>query len=173
MALFMLLIIVKQQHHETCKMDKISLFLKSTFRQDLYTESLPVCVPFNVLLHNHFKPASVARSDVPPPGVQTSRHPNLERVRFSGPAKFFRGDKSVSPYRWFSRAVVSCWQTDVLQVLANRLGLSLPGNSAVRLTDRLDMAKVVDWDVKPKTIRHFKVLKVIWNGASDILKNDC
>ena len=31
----------------------------------------------------------------------------------------------------------------------NRLG-SLPRNSVVRLTDRLDMTIVVDWDVKPQ-----------------------
>ena len=34
-------------------------------------------------------------------------------------------------------------------VLANRLG-SLPSNSVGRLTDRLDMTIVVDWDVKPQ-----------------------
>ena len=34
-------------------------------------------------------------------------------------------------------------------VLVNGLG-SLPRNSVVRLTDRLDMTIVVDWDVKPQ-----------------------
>ena len=34
-------------------------------------------------------------------------------------------------------------------VLVNRLG-SLPRNSVVRLTDRLNMTIVVDWDVKPQ-----------------------
>ena len=34
-------------------------------------------------------------------------------------------------------------------VLVKRLG-SLPMNSVVRLTDRLDMTIVVDWDVKPQ-----------------------
>ena len=47
-----------------------------------------------------------------------------------------------------SRAVGSYWQKDVHLVLVNRLG-SLPRNSVVRLTDRLDMTVVVDWDVKP------------------------
>ena len=35
------------------------------------------------------------------------------------------------------------------QVLINRLGLSLPRKCVVRLTDRLDMITVIDWDVKP------------------------
>ena len=33
--------------------------------------------------------------------------------------------------------------------MVNRLG-SLPRNSAVRLTDHLDMTIVVDWDIKPQ-----------------------
>ena len=32
----------------------------------------------------------------------------------------------------------------------NHLGLSLPRKSVVRLTDRLGMTIVVDWDVKPQ-----------------------
>ena len=48
-----------------------------------------------------------------------------------------------------SRAVVCYWRKDVHLVSVNRLG-SLRRNSVVRLTDRLDKAKIVDWDVKPK-----------------------
>ena len=47
-------------------------------------------------------------------------------------------------------AVVSYWRKDVHLVLVNHLG-SLPRNSLIRLTDRLDMAIVVDWNVKPRT----------------------
>ena len=43
--------------------------------------------------------------------------------------------------------VVSYWQKDVYLVLVNYIG-SQPKNSVVRLTDRLDMTIVVDWDVK-------------------------
>ena len=35
-------------------------------------------------------------------------------------------------------------------VLVNRLGLSLPRKGVVRLSDRLDMAIDVDWDLKPQ-----------------------
>ena len=54
-----------------------------------------------------------------------------------------------SPAADSSRAVVSYWQKDVHLVLVNRLG-SLPMNSVVRVTDRLDMIIVVDWVVKPQ-----------------------
>ena len=40
--------------------------------------------------------------------------------------------------------------SDVLWVLVDHLGLSLPRKSVVRLTDRLDMTIDVDWDVKPQ-----------------------
>ena len=46
-------------------------------------------------------------------------------------------------------AIVSYWRKYGHLVLVNRLG-SLPSNSVVRLTDRLDMTIVVDWDVKPQ-----------------------
>ena len=36
------------------------------------------------------------------------------------------------------------------KVPVNRLGVSLPGKSVVRLIVRLDMTIVVDWDVKPQ-----------------------
>ena len=49
-----------------------------------------------------------------------------------------------------SRAVVNYWQNDVCLVLVNRLK-NMPRNSVVRLTDRLNMTIVVDWDVKPQT----------------------
>ena len=48
-----------------------------------------------------------------------------------------------------SRAVVSYWRTDVHLVLVNHLG-SVPRNSVVRLTDRLNMTIIVDWDIKPQ-----------------------
>ena len=35
-------------------------------------------------------------------------------------------------------------------VLVGRLGLSLPRKGVVRLSDRLDMAIDVDWDLKPQ-----------------------
>ena len=59
--------------------------------------------------------------------------------------KFLR---QFSPSADSSRTVVSYWRKDVHQVLVNRLGPSLPRKRAVRLTDRLDMITVVDWDVK-------------------------
>ena len=43
-------------------------------------------------------------------------------------------------FRFFKRAVVSCWRKYVQEVLVNRLGgLSLPRKSVVRLTYRPDM----------------------------------
>ena len=74
----------------------------------------------------------------------------------SGPATFFRGDWSWNHFYGHSfssadssRAVVNYWRNDVHLVLVNRLG-SLSRNSVVRVTDRLDMAIVIDWDVKPQ-----------------------
>ena len=64
-------------------------------------------------------------------------------------AKFPRGGSRVFFGRQSSRAVVSYWRKDIYLVLVNRLG-SLPRNSVVRLTDRLDMTIVVDWDIKPQ-----------------------
>ena len=51
-----------------------------------------------------------------------------------------------------SREVVRYWRKDVHLVLAKCLG-SISRKSIVRLTDRLDMTIVVDWDVKPQ-IKH-------------------
>ena len=48
-------------------------------------------------------------------------------------------NKFVSPSAFLRRAVVSYWQKYVHEVLVNRLGLSLPRKSVVRLTDRPDM----------------------------------
>ena len=46
----------------------------------------------------------------------------------------------ISPSAFSRRAVVSYWRKYVHEVLVNRLrGLSLPGKSVVRLTDRFDM----------------------------------
>ena len=55
-----------------------------------------------------------------------------------------------------SRTVVSYWRKDVRLVLVNCLE-SLSRNSVVRLTDRLDMIIVVDWDVKTQ-IKQTKTL---------------
>ena len=78
------------------------------------------------------------------------------RVRSSGPATFFRGDLSWNhfyghafPSAVSNRAVVNNWRKEVHLVLVNHLG-SLPRTIVVRLTDRLDMTRVVDWDVKPQ-----------------------
>ena len=46
-----------------------------------------------------------------------------------------------------SRAVVSYLGKNMGEVLANRLGLSLPSKKLVRLSDCLDMTIVVDWEV--------------------------
>ena len=73
----------------------------------------------------------------------------------SGPATFFLeiGHKIFNghslPNADSSKTVVSYWRKHVHLVLVNRLG-SLPRNSVVRLTERLDMSTVVDWDVKPQ-----------------------
>ena len=45
----------------------------------------------------------------------------------------------VSPSAFSRRAVVSYWRKYVHEVLVNRLGLSLPRKSVVRLTDRPDI----------------------------------
>ena len=45
--------------------------------------------------------------------------------------------------------VVSYWRNDGHLVLVNHLG-SMPRNSVIKLTDRLDMTIIVDWDVKPQ-----------------------
>ena len=55
-----------------------------------------------------------------------------------------------------STAILSLLLIQVEQLLAtgqvqvNRLCLSLPRKSVVRLTDHLNMTIVVDWDVKPQ-----------------------
>ena len=56
-----------------------------------------------------------------------------------------------------SRAVVNYWRKDVHLILVHRLGI-LPRNSVVRLTDRLDMTIIVDWDVKPQIKQNRKLL---------------
>ena len=78
------------------------------------------------------------------------------QVQSSGSATFVRGDWSRNnfyrhslPIAGSSGAVVRYWRKDEHLVLINSLG-SLPRNSVVRLTDRLDMTIVVYWDVKPK-----------------------
>ena len=45
--------------------------------------------------------------------------------------------------------------------MVNRLGLSLPRKSVVRLTDSLNMSIAVDWDVKPQNNnRHDKTFNL-------------
>ena len=84
----------------------------------------------------------VARLDVHPSGIQTV----MSSILQSGKT-FFRGDWSnhfcshCLPTAESSTAVVSYWR----KVLVNRLCLSLPRKSVVRLTDWLDMTIVVDW----------------------------
>ena len=55
--------------------------------------------------------------------------------------------------------VVSYWRKNVH--LVNRLGLSLPSKSVVRLTDRLDMTVAIDWDVKPRNNNNNKAFCVL------------
>ena len=85
------------------------------------------------------------------------------RVRSSSPATFFLWYWSWNnfyghsfPSADSSRAVVNYWRNDLHLALVNRLG-SLSRNNVVRLTDRLDMTIVVEWDVKPK-IKQYKSL---------------
>ena len=62
----------------------------------------------------------------------------------------------VSPSAFSRRAVVSYWRKYVHEVLVNRLGgLSLPGKSVVRLTDRPDMTLDV-YRGRKTTIQQFK-----------------
>ena len=86
-------------------------------------------------------------------------------VRSSGQATFFPGDWSWNhfyrhslPTAHSSRAVVSYWWKDVHLVLVNRFR-NLPRNSVVRLTDRLHMTVVVDWDVQPQ----IKQIQFLWH----------
>ena len=61
-----------------------------------------------------------------------------------------------------SRIVVSYWRKDVHLVKVNRLG-SLP-----RLTDRLSMSTVVDWDVKSQIKQTNKLSRIVLVAAIDI-----
>ena len=100
-----------------------------------------------------FNPGPVTWSDARPPRVR------MVAGRSSGPTTSFRhleiGHEIIStailslPLIQVG-AIVSYWRKDVHLVLVNHLG-SLPRNSLIRLTDRLDMAIVVDWNVKPRT----------------------
>ena len=79
------------------------------------------------------------------------------RVRSSGPATFFTGDRSWNHFYGHSFPSADSGQLSISgermrTVLVNRLG-SLSRNNVVRLTDRLDMTIVVDWDVKPQIIQ--------------------
>ena len=72
----------------------------------------------------------------------------------------------------------SYWWKDVHQVLVNRLRLSLPRKSVVRLTDCLDMTIIVDCDVKPQNKQkqifssHRVFLgRILLNNLSHLLKN--
>ena len=67
-------------------------------------------------------------------------------------------------------AVVSYWWKDVHLVLVDRVG-SLPRNSVVRLSDRLDMTIVIDWDVKQqiKPVSHLTSFCSSLSFSSSIL----
>ena len=97
-------------------------------------------------------PGPVAWSNAIPPGMQTVEGLIL------GSETFFFADWSGSGNNFYghslptadsSRAVASDWQKNVHLALVTHLG-SLPRNSVVRLTDRLNMTTVVDWDMKPQ-----------------------
>ena len=103
-------------------------------------------------------------------------------VRSSSLATFFHGDWSWNhsyghslPMTDSSRAVVRYWRKYVHQVLVNRLGLCLPRTSVVRITDRLDMTLVVDWDVKQqnKQTNHFTRSQGLNNIQVTHLWNSC
>ena len=64
--------------------------------------------------------------------------------------------------------MVSYWRKGVHLVPVNRLG-SLPRNSVVRLTNRLDMTIVVDWGVKPQIKQKIEIDK-IWKSSPDTTK---
>ena len=53
-----------------------------------------------------------------------------------------------SPYRGIKCGSFNYWRMDVHEVLVKRLGLSQPRKSGGRLTDRVNMTLVVDWQVK-------------------------
>ena len=64
----------------------------------------------------------------------------------------------VSPSADSRRAVVSYWRKYVHEVLVNHLGgLSLPGKSVVRLTDRPDMTLDVYRGRKTTTHNNFRI----------------
>ena len=88
-------------------------------------------------------PGTVARSDPRPPGMRTVAGSILGSGNILSWRLVMKSFlRPFSPYRWFKYG--SCQL-----VLVNCFG-SLPRNSVVRLTYRLDMTIVVDWDVKPQ-----------------------
>ena len=88
----------------------------------------------------------VAWSDSCPPGIQTV----AGLILWSGKTFFF------VEIHFYCHPLIQVGQLlvtgekDVHLVLVNRLGLSLPRKSVVRLTDHPDMTIVVDWDIKPQ-----------------------
>ena len=83
------------------------------------------------------------------------------QVRSSGPAasSFVEIGHEIIYTAILSLPLIQIEQLSVIHlVLVNRLG-RLPKNNVVRLTDRLDMTIVVDWDVKPqlKQTKYFKI----------------
>ena len=84
-------------------------------------------------------------------------------IRSSGPAKtsFVEINHSL-PTADSSRAVVNCWRKDVHQV-----GLSLPRKSVFRKY-RLDMAIIVDWDVKSQKTNKQSLFSIL----SDVSINE-
>ena len=83
------------------------------------------------------------------------------RVQSTSPGTFFSWDWSWNHFYGHSLhtadssrakgcALSTCWPLrKYLEVLVNRLG-TFPRNSVVKLTDRLGMTIVVDWDVKTR-----------------------
>ena len=64
------------------------------------------------------------------------------------------------------------WRKHAHLVLVNSLG-SLPRNSVARLTGRLDMTIIVDWDVKPQ-IKQTNKLNLNMHSDSDFsINNKC
>ena len=119
----------------------------------VYIEVSQIC--FSLWLQNDINSISgqVARSDARPPGMRTVAgsilgfDPRVWQHYFVDNSDEIISTAILSLPLINCRAVVCNWRKDVPLVLVNRLE-SLPRNRVVRLTDRLDMNIVVDWDVK-------------------------
>ena len=106
--------------------------------------------------------------------VHLAFHLGWSRVRSSGPARFFHGDKSWNhfyghslPAADRSRAVVSYWWKDLYLVVVNRLG-SLTTNSVIRLT--IPSRHDPSWRLGRKTTNQTKQIQRNFNTLSFFLK---